>query len=63
MNEEFEEVEAILKPTPMKRRVVCLIITIALALLTGLGILLFYQVEYLQVFIICYFEKIFALYN
>lgn len=55
MNEGFEEVEAILKPTVMKRKIILLIITIALSFLTALSILTYNQVDYLQVlfWIIC----------
>lgn len=55
MNEEIEEVEAILKPTRMKRRVVLFILVFSLILLVSLGILLNCQIDYLQV---CYLPNV-----
>lgn len=49
MNDEIEEVEALLKPTLLKRKIILLVLTIALALLIALGVCLNNQVEYLQV--------------
>lgn len=52
MNEDIEEVEALLKPTRTKRRIILVIMIIALALLIAMGVLLTFQIDYLDVYII-----------
>ena len=49
MNSDIDEIEAILKPTTNKRRIILIVMTIALALLIGLGLASYSQVDYMQV--------------
>lgn len=49
MSDEVEEIEAMLKPTKMKRDLFVTIIVTATSVSLFLGILLFWQIEYLEV--------------
>jgi len=49
MNNDIEEIEAFLKPTKTKRRLIVVIQSISVALTLLLGFYLFKQIDYLDV--------------
>lgn len=49
MSDEIEEIESMLKPTKMKRQLFVTITVTTVAVSLFLGILLFWQVQYLEV--------------
>lgn len=55
MNNDIEEIEAFLKPTKTKRRLIIVIQSISVALTLLLGFYLFKQIDYLDV---CYGKNI-----
>lgn len=50
MNNDIEEIEAFLKPTKTKRRLIIVIQSISVALTLLLGFYLFKQIDYLDVY-------------
>ena len=49
MSDEIEEIESMLKPTKMKRQLFVTITVTTVAVSLFLGILLFWQIQYLEV--------------